>query len=76
MQTSVIHLAGALGKDCWCFVNKHGQAHYGVPPQDFMDWYGSVKLYRQGKDGKWPIEQAAKDLPEYLAQGAEMPTCP
>jgi tetratricopeptide (TPR) repeat protein len=62
MQTSVIHLAGALGKDCSCFVNKYGQAHYGVAPRDEMDWYGSVKLYRQGKDGKWPIEQAATDL--------------
>jgi ADP-heptose:LPS heptosyltransferase len=62
MQTSVIHLAGAIGKDCLCFVNKYGQAHYGVAPRSEMDWYGSVRLYRQGKDGTWPIEHAATDL--------------
>ena len=60
MQTSVIHLAGAMGKDCWCFVNKCGQAHYGIAPRTEMDWYGSVKLYRQDKE--WPIDQAASDL--------------
>lgn len=59
MQTSVIHLAGGLGRDCYCFVNKHGQWRYGVEGQD-IPWYRSVKLYRN-VDG-WPIEQAARDL--------------
>lgn len=59
MQTSVIHLAGGLGKDCYCFVNKHGQWRYGTEGSE-IPWYRSVKLYRN-VDG-WPIEKAADDL--------------
>lgn len=59
MQTSVIHLAGALGTPCYCFVNKHGQWRYGTEG-DSMPWYKSVKLYRNVTG--WPIDDAAKDL--------------
>lgn len=60
MQTAVIHLAGAIGKECWCFVNKHSQWRYGLPHETSMPWYKSVRLWRW-KDG-WPIEDAAKEL--------------
>lgn len=69
MQTSVIHLAGGLGKDCYCFVNKHGQWRYGV--EGDSPWYRSVKLYRN-VDG-WPIEEAAKDLETKFADPARAP---
>jgi hypothetical protein len=59
MQTSVGHLAAALGVETWCFVNKLCQWRYGT---DEMLWYKAMKLYRQGKDGRWPIEDAAKVL--------------
>lgn len=67
MQTSVIHLAGGLGKDCFCFVNRHGQWRYGVEG-DSSPWYRSVKLYRN-VDG-WPFERAAKDLEAKFAHPA------
>lgn len=70
MQTSVIHLAGGLGKDCFCFVNRHGQWRYGVEGAD-IPWYRSVKLYRN-VDG-WPIEQAAKDLEAKFADPSRAP---
>lgn len=57
MQTAVVHLAGGLGKECWAFVNRHSQWRYAP---ETMDWYKSVKIYRQGKD--WPLERAAADL--------------
>ena len=63
MQTGVIHLAGGLGKDCWCFVNRHPQWRYGGPSQKSMPWYKSVKLYRQQGD-TWPLDEAARDLRE------------
>jgi len=62
MQTAVIHLAGALGKECWCFVNKHSQWRYGPNTQNTLPWYSSVRLFRN-IDG-WPIEQAANELKE------------
>lgn len=60
MQTAVIHLAGALGKECWCFVNKHSQWRYGPNTQTTLPWYKSVRLFRN-IDG-WPLEQAAEEL--------------
>jgi tetratricopeptide (TPR) repeat protein len=60
MQTGVIHLAGALGKDCWCFVNSHPGWRYGASG-DSMPWYRSVRLYRQDGD-VWPLVKAAEDL--------------
>lgn len=60
IQTAVIHLAGALGKECWCFVNKHGQWRYGPNTQTTFPWARSVRLFRN-VDG-WPINEAAKEL--------------
>jgi hypothetical protein len=60
MQTAVIHLAGAIGKECWCFVNKHSQWRYGPNTQTSLPWYESVRLFRN-IDG-WPLEQAAGEL--------------
>lgn len=60
MQTAVGHLAGALGKDAWVFVNKHSQWRYGPNTQTTLPWYRSVKLFRNING--WPLEQAAKEL--------------
>lgn len=60
MQTAVIHLAGALGKECWCFVNKHSQWRYGPNTQTTLPWYRSVRLWRN-VDG-WPLLEAAQEL--------------
>lgn len=62
MQTAVIHLAGALGKECWCFVNKHSQWRYGPNTQTTFPWAKSVRLWRN-VDG-WPLQEAANELRE------------
>jgi tetratricopeptide (TPR) repeat protein len=61
MQTTVIHLAGALGIPTQCLVNMCGQWRYGIDGDD-MPWYKSVKLYRQTRDRQWPIDRVAADL--------------
>ena len=61
MQTAVIHLCGGLGKDCYTFVNKHGQWRYGTGNR--VIWYGEpVKLYRQAADGSYPVTDVANAL--------------
>jgi tetratricopeptide (TPR) repeat protein len=67
MQTSVIHLAGALGKECWCFVNKCSQWRYGTQDQTTTPWYDSVRLWRQRDNGTWPLAQAAMQLKDRFA---------
>jgi tetratricopeptide (TPR) repeat protein len=57
MQSACGHLAGALGKEAWVFVNKHGQWRYGPNTQTELPWYRSIRLFRN-VDG-WPIGQAA-----------------
>jgi hypothetical protein len=62
MQTSVVHLAGALGKECWCFVNKYSQWRYGPNTQRTLPWFKSVRLFRNING--WPLDEAAEQLKE------------
>jgi len=61
IQTSVFHLAGALGKEAWVMIPSTSQWRYGESG-DSIPWYKSVKLYRQGKDWSGTVKQIAKDL--------------
>lgn len=46
VDTSIVHLAGALGKRCWCAL--HDRPYFVYPPKcgDTTPWYASVLLYR------------------------------
>lgn len=61
MQTSVIHLAGALGVPTWSLIPKTSQWRYG---EDYTDipWYRSVKLYREKSGWQPVVKQVAHDL--------------
>lgn len=61
MQTSVIHLAGALGTPTSVFVNRFGQWRYGIDGEA-MPWYSCVRIYRQAAGGEWPLAQCAAAL--------------
>jgi ADP-heptose:LPS heptosyltransferase len=62
-DTSVAHLAGALGKPTW-ILNRYDSCWRWFLNRDDSPWYGSVKLYRQGEDRQWEpvLDQVAKDL--------------
>lgn len=57
---TLVHLAGALGKDTWVLTPKHSSWRYGRTNR--MLWYPAVKLFRQTIDGKWeaPIREVQK----------------
>jgi hypothetical protein len=59
VQTSVNHLAGALGVPVWTLIPKTSQWRYGEEYTD-VPWYKSMKLYRQGNS--WPTRKIASDL--------------
>jgi Flp pilus assembly protein TadD len=63
MQTSVCHLAGALGVPTWVILPKTSQWRYGEA-YDNLPWYRSAKLYRQGSS--WPVQTIASDLKAFL----------
>jgi Flp pilus assembly protein TadD len=64
MQTSVVHLAGALGVPCWSMIPKVSQWRYGERYTD-LPWYRGVKLYRQ--TDAWPVQQIAEDVRAYFS---------
>ena len=73
VTTTVIHAAGALGKECWCLVPERVMWRYmkGVKVDDPVQgenfpWASSVRLFRQ-KGREWPTHLLAgklKDLCE------------
>jgi tetratricopeptide (TPR) repeat protein len=60
MQTSVNHLAGALGVPTWTILPTTSQWRYGEE-FDTLPWFKSVKIYRQ-RGAQWPVKRIAEDL--------------
>jgi len=53
VNTSVIHLAGALGKECWTLTPSKPAWRYTTTSGEEMPWYGSVRQFRQGAGEPW-----------------------
>jgi tetratricopeptide (TPR) repeat protein len=64
IQTSVHHLAGALGVPSWNLIPKISQWRYGESFES-LPWYRSMRLIRQDAKG-WPIQQICNDLKSYF----------
>jgi tetratricopeptide (TPR) repeat protein len=62
VNTSLHHLAGALGTEQWCLTPKMVAWRYGVSGPS--PWYGNCTMYRQKKSKEWKpvVEKAAHDL--------------
>jgi len=63
VDTSVAHLAGALGKKTWIMLPYSPDWRW-LLDRDDSPWYPSVKLYRQDKIGDWisVLEKMKSDL--------------
>jgi tetratricopeptide (TPR) repeat protein len=70
VDTSVAHLAGAMGVPVWVLVPYAPDWRY-LLERDDNPWYPSMRVFRQPRDGDWPgaIEQIA----DALAQRASAP---
>ena len=71
VDTSIAHLAGAMGKPVWVLLPiPAGQAcdwRWGTSDQRTCEWYGSAKLFWQKTPGDWKevIERVRKELYAY-----------
>ena len=70
IDTSVAHLAGAMGVPVWVLVAHAPDWRYHLARSD-NPWYPTMRLFRQERDGDWSgaIERAAEAL-ELLAAAA------
>lgn len=68
VDTSVCHLAGALGKPCWVVLPYTPDWRWLMDRED-SPWYPSLRLFRQTKFGDWPgvFERVATALEETVA---------
>jgi len=52
VDTSVAHLAGALGKPTWLLVDKQADWRWGIAGEESL-WYPSMTLFRQTEADAW-----------------------
>jgi ADP-heptose:LPS heptosyltransferase len=63
VDTSVTHLAGALGAPAWLLAAHAPEWRWLLERAD-SPWYPSVRIFRQQRNGDWPgvIERVAAAL--------------
>ena len=63
VQTAVVHLSGALGREAWALIPAAPEWRYGDEGAS-MPWYPTVRLLRQTEPGNWEplIAGVAEDL--------------
>jgi len=68
VDTSVAHLAGALGKPVWTLLAFASDWRW-LLDRDDSPWYPTMRLFRQRTAGDWrePVEQVVAALAELLA---------
>lgn len=71
VQTSLVHLSGALGQTCLTLVPSTPAWRYGASGAS-MPWYQSVRLFRQAEHGDWNpvVAEVAEALRDRLAAAA------
>jgi ADP-heptose:LPS heptosyltransferase len=68
VDTSMGHLAGALGKRAWVLIPKAADWRWMLERED-SPWYPSLRLFRQQKPGDWagPLDRLRSALSQELA---------
>ncbi len=71
VDTSVIHLAGALGRPVWV-LSRFDACWRWLENRDDSPWYPTLRLFRQERPGDWsaPLDRLAQALAAFAAESA------
>jgi tetratricopeptide (TPR) repeat protein len=69
VDTSVAHLAGALGKPVW-MLNRFDSCWRWGPQREDAPWYPTLRIFRQPAFGDWAsvVERVAQELRQWAAR--------
>lgn len=70
VDTSIVHLCGALGIPTWCLIHNRPDFRWMLERED-TPWYDSVRLIRQTKSDHWDdvFTKVKKDLEGMFSSG-------
>jgi len=73
IDTSVAHLAGAMGKPVWLLLKTDADWRWLLDRTD-NPWYPTMRLFRQRKAGDWPevLERVAAELNQLVGTGGSL----
>jgi tetratricopeptide (TPR) repeat protein len=74
INTSIHHLAGGLGKECWTLTPRPKAWRYYSPDNKTVPWYGSCTIYQQEKEMQWDdiLSQVKNDLELRISEKMEV----
>jgi ADP-heptose:LPS heptosyltransferase len=76
VDTSIAHLAGAMGKPCWVLLPQHRTDWRWLRGRDDSPWYPQgMRLFRQTERGAWaPVVERVREALAALASGERIET--
>jgi tetratricopeptide (TPR) repeat protein/ADP-heptose:LPS heptosyltransferase len=75
IDTSVVHLAGAMGKPVWVLINNSPDWRWLLERED-SPWYPTARLFRQSTEGNWQevVTRVEGELRELVTRTGKVTT--